>query len=176
MKGWMRGLLALTTGLWLACGGGTEAAPAAPEAATQEAALCGSSCGDRFCDVNSEAYSCPQDCGSNTCGDSVCCNENPSICPQDCPIWADYCYATLTGPGGRDDAAALEPLPEPRPRFVAGLTCPVCGDHVCDANTEAYSCPQDCGYNTCGDSVCCNENPSVCPQDCPIWADYCYAT
>ncbi|WPB80450.1 hypothetical protein KYC5002_15060 [Archangium violaceum] len=42
-----------------------------------------------------ESYNCPQDCGSgNVCGDNRCCNESPSICPQDCPYAADYCYFT----------------------------------------------------------------------------------
>jgi hypothetical protein len=170
-------ILFLAAGLLLACGGATPASDGSEEPlrAREDGVICYSVCGDNYCDVNAESYSCPQDCGSNTCGDHICCNETPSLCPEDCPYAADYCYFTpmgLTGEAPERLAGKQE-----RPRFTPSLVCvPQCGDNLCDVNSEAYSCPQDCGSNTCGDHVCCNENPSICPQDCPYPSDYCYFT
>ncbi|RKH92847.1 hypothetical protein D7Y15_43505 [Corallococcus sp. AB030] len=86
MNAMKMGLLALVSGLLLACGGVVEPETAAPELARQEKALCGS-CGDSICDPGTEnPFNCPQDCGFGpVCGDSVCCDgETPSSCPQDC--------------------------------------------------------------------------------------------
>ncbi|MCY1022554.1 hypothetical protein [Pyxidicoccus sp. MSG2] len=60
----------------------------------------------------------------------------------------------------------------------AALYCySVCGDNVCDVNSEVHSCPADCGPNECGNHVCCGwEDPSNCPEDCPYASDYCYFT
>jgi hypothetical protein len=174
-------VLSLAAGLLLACGGAPS--PDARQEGTGEplsgqaaAVYCYSVCGDNVCDINAEAYSCPADCGSNVCGDNICCTENPSICPQDCPYAADYCYFTppfLTGEAPeRITGDAYK-----QPPVTTNLVCvPQCGDDLCDINSEAYSCPADCGTNVCGDNRCCNENPSVCPQDCPYPADYCYFT
>jgi hypothetical protein len=67
---------------------------------------------------------------------------------------------------------------EPVAGQSAALYCySVCGDNVCDVNSEALGCPADCGPNECGDHVCCGwEDPSNCPQDCPYASNYCYFT
>ncbi len=173
-------ILFLAAGLLLACGGAatpgaTDDSPGEPKPTRDANVICYSVCGDNYCDVNAESYSCPQDCGSNTCGDHICCNETPSLCPEDCPYASDYCYFTPMGLTGEAPERLVGE--QERPRFTPSLVCyPECGDHLCDVNSEAYSCPEDCGTNTCGDNVCCNENPSVCPQDCPYASDYCYFT
>ncbi|MHA7633700.1 hypothetical protein [Corallococcus sp. M7] len=163
MNAMKMGLLALVSGLLLACGGGVETESGAPELARQEKALCGT-CGDSICDPGTEtAFNCPQDCGFGpVCGDSVCCDgETTSSCPQDCPLPYDYCYVT---PMGFASASA------------AGL-CAVCGDSYCDPSAEnSYNCPQDCGTpGYCGDFVCNpnTENSYNCPQDCGSPGGYC---
>lgn len=46
---------------------------------------------------------------------------------------------------------------------------PVCGDGVCDLQTEQTSCPADCNTTAeCGDGVCDfnGTEPALCPDDC----------
>ncbi|MCY1022897.1 hypothetical protein [Pyxidicoccus sp. MSG2] len=164
----------------LACGGtatpgATDDSPGEPRSTRDANVYCYSVCGDHICDINTEAYSCPQDCGSNTCGDRICCHENPTVCPQDCPYASNSCYFTpidLTGEAPEHLVGEQE-LPSVTPSRIC---VPECGDDICDINTEAYSCPEDCGSNRCGDRVCCRENPTVCPQDCPYASNLCYIT
>ncbi|WP_147442086.1 hypothetical protein [Corallococcus exercitus] len=185
MSGMKMGLLALVSGLLLACGGTLEAE--SPELSHQAAGLCGS-CGDSVCDPSTEnRFNCPQDCAGSTCGDRSCCDgETPDSCPQDCPFASNFCYLTpdwfsapvsarLCAVCGDSICDASSENSSNCPQDCGAASS--CGDSICDPNTETrFNCPQDCG-STCGDHSCCDgETPDSCPQDCPFASNFCYFT
>jgi hypothetical protein len=61
---------------------------------------------------------------------------------------------TLTVTGSSDSSVSL-----------SGSSESACGNGVCEADEDVYSCDIDCGV--CGDGICTAfENPGNCPSDC----------
>jgi hypothetical protein len=115
-------------------------------------------CGDRVCDPDETATSCPSDCGMVAqCGDGTCNgSETINTCSRDCDGGGG-------GGGGGNDGA-------------------VCGDGNCNGEETATSCAADCGGGggggSCVHDVCTSGDAlssdcdtcagSVCAGD-----DYC---
>lgn len=74
----------------------------------------------------------------------------------DAPCEGDACEPACTG-----SESECNPEPDPDPE-------PTCGDNVCDASEDNFSCPQDCpSVVRCGDGTCSGgEDPVSCPADC----------
>ena len=110
-------------------------------------------CGDRLCDDDEDAESCPDDC-SPACGDGLCTHaEDARDCSDDCP---ESC----------GDALCTH---EETPESCADDCLAVCGDGACTHDEDADICPEDCRA-TCGDSACTHDEVAeTCPEDI-IWS------
>lgn len=141
------------------------------------------SCGDGQCKCGESYQNCPFDC-CGTCGDGKCanypdgsCNENETICAQDCagqPCGDSICDKGQTPFNCPQDCERFfcgNGVCEPGETQCADCTDLVkCGDCECDWPAEdSMKCPLDCG--TCGDGYCSTcpqlgESAATCKQDC----------
>ncbi len=107
-------------------------------------------CGDKICDPDENAQTCPSDCAAN-CGDGFCTPpENAQTCPKDCAANCGDGFCT------HDEDSSTCPQ-----------DCPAnCGDGLCTPPENARNCPKDC-TGVCGDGFCTHtEDSTTCPQDC----------
>jgi len=150
------------------------------------------SCGDGRCEGTERSscengatgcFACREDCEGPTCGDGDCTgSESPATCPQDCEALctpsSKFCVGTEVHVCSADGLSA-----EVVDCAPAGLICGAglcvapgaCGNHACESNESAITCPEDCGTIcvpsnvSCQGSllVTCNANGSEASQiDC----------
>jgi hypothetical protein len=103
-------------------------------------------CGDGICNLDEDAESCQEDCGTGpVCGDAVCDpEEDCESCEEDCGECVPICGDEVCD-GEEDNATCPEDCPP---------TGPYCGDTVCnsDVGETCSSCPGDCGACSTGGS------------------------
>ncbi len=140
-------------------------------------------CGDGQCGEGEACTSCPKDCGPcKACGDGKCdaATEDCGACPADCGACAPECVAKKAG--------------DPNPSGCGGCGCEKCVcamDSFCCKTAWDSSCVDECsqqckgpecgGKAVCGNNTCDDtEDPTTCPNDCPLTPDcgdgYCVAT
>ena len=113
-------------------------------------------CGDRTCEGEESAHSCPEDCPAS-CGDGECTHTEDAIsCADDCPAFCGDSHCT------HDEDAALCP----------GDCRAECGDSFCTHAEAPLTCPEDCSPE-CGDGACTHDeddegSAAYCVADCPL--------
>jgi hypothetical protein len=127
---------------------------------------------DGFCEAGEDALNCSSDCaqvGGSLCGNGLCeigDGEDCTTCAADCAgvqtgSGGDFCCGT----GGTNPIAcgidatdrrcidgAAQLFCRTMPRLLAS-----CGDHLCEGQETAASCPQDCSVPFCEATELTNE-------------------
>lgn len=116
-------------------------------------------CGNAKCEAGENATNCPKDCAVKLCGNGVIdTGENCANCPADakCAIGQLCCAGTCTTPACTTDAQCNDKNPATTDRCINPGTCnaacsntkilEICGDGICSASEDDYTCPEDCGY------------------------------
>ncbi len=149
---------------------------------------------DGFCEAGEDALNCSSDCaqvGGSLCGNGLCeigDGEDCTTCAADCAgvqtgSGGDFCCGT----GGTNPIAcgidatdrrcidgAAQLFCRTMPRLLAS-----CGDHLCEGQETAASCPQDCSVPFCeateitnelscadGEDNDCDGNVDIADTDC----------
>ena len=169
------------------CGNGACEDGETPDSCPADCSLCGSNevvdcdggcmpadwVGDQFCDPE---LNCAEfdfdggDCGP-ACGDGVCSPGEGNTCPEDCLV------PPVCGNGACEDGESSDSCFEDCPACPSGqmLNCnggctsaSWLGDNICDPvlNCAEFAFDEgDCGV-VCGDGICSEDEPDVCPEDC----------
>ncbi len=126
-------------------------------------------CGNNICELLEDIVNCPNDCRVAFCGNAKCeAGENSTNCPKDCPaekmcttnrecgISTVCCAGKCITPACTTNAQCNDNDPTTTDRCLNLGTCnaacsntkilEICGNGICSASEDDYTCPQDCGY------------------------------
>jgi len=136
-------------------------------------------CGDGECGPGEDYTLCPDDCFLNGCGkvlEAGCCDGDVvKSCIGGALFMVNCSEEPMCGWSEEDGYywCGTEGSPEPsgiHAQDCADVAAAHCGDGICQADENKYSCQEDCmpaPEVECGDGVCEEpESNETCPQDC----------